>query len=120
MCVRSKIFGLHVGQHFFPFILFRNLATFRNKRAYGSWLAHLNPCQEERMFTIKYKSHSPTLKSIIVSSIKFRKGFAKFMIPIALLKKFLRYQFIASDNTLKRKTIQALVKTCNLPQTRSK
>ena len=26
---------------------------------------------------------------IIVSSIKFRKGFAKFMIPIALFKKFL-------------------------------
>ena len=28
---------------------------------------------------------------IIVSSIKFRKCFAKFMIPIALLKKFLSY-----------------------------
>ena len=26
---------------------------------------------------------------IIVSSIEFRKGFAKFMIPIVLLKKFL-------------------------------
>ena len=26
---------------------------------------------------------------IIVSSIKLRKGFAKFMIPIALFKKFL-------------------------------
>ena len=26
---------------------------------------------------------------IIVSSIKFRKGFAKFTIPIALFKKFL-------------------------------
>ena len=26
---------------------------------------------------------------IIVSSIKFRKGFAKFMIPIAVFKKFL-------------------------------
>ena len=26
---------------------------------------------------------------IIVSSIKFRKGFAKFMMPIALIKKFL-------------------------------
>ena len=26
---------------------------------------------------------------LIVSSIKFRKGFAKFMIPIALFKKFL-------------------------------
>ena len=29
-------------------------------------------------------------------SIKFRKGFAKFMIPIALFKKFLSEQFIAS------------------------
>ena len=35
---------------------------------------------------------SPTwnLDTIIVSSVKFRKGFAKFMIPIALFKKFLR------------------------------
>ena len=24
-----------------------------------------NPCQEERMFTTKYKSHFPTLKSIL-------------------------------------------------------
>ena len=36
-----------------------------NKRAHGPWIAHLNPCQEERMFTTKYKSHSPTLKSIL-------------------------------------------------------
>ena len=28
--------------------------------------------------------------------MKFRKGFAKFMIPIALFKKFLSEQFIAS------------------------
>ena len=34
---------------------------------------------------------------IIVSSIKFRKGFAKSMIPITLFKKFLSYQFIAND-----------------------
>ena len=33
---------------------------------------------------------------IKVSSIKFRKCFAKFMIPIALFKKFLRLQFIVS------------------------
>ena len=33
---------------------------------------------------------------IIVSSIKFRKGFAKFIILIALFKKFLSYQYIAS------------------------
>ena len=35
---------------------------------------------------------SPNLEfryQIIVSSIKFRKGFAKFMIAIALFKKFL-------------------------------
>ena len=32
----------------------------------------------------------------IVASIKFRKGFAKFMIPITLLEKFLSEQFIAS------------------------
>ena len=35
------------------------------KRANGHWIAHLNPCQEGRMFTTKYKSHSPTLKSIL-------------------------------------------------------
>ena len=33
---------------------------------------------------------------IIVSSIKFRKGFAKFMIQITMFKKFLSSQFIAS------------------------
>ena len=36
-----------------------------NKSAPERWIAHLNPCQEERMFTTKYKSHSPTLKSIL-------------------------------------------------------
>ena len=39
--------------------------TFPNKRAHGPWIAHLNPCQEERTFTTKYKSHSPALKSIL-------------------------------------------------------
>ena len=32
-------------------------------------------------------------KSEVISSIKFRKGFAKFMIPIAMFKKI---QFISS------------------------
>ena len=36
-----------------------------NKRAHGPLIAHLNSCQEKRMFTTKYKSHSPTLKSIL-------------------------------------------------------
>ena len=36
-----------------------------NKRAHRPWIAHLNPCQEERMFTTKYNSPSPTLKSIL-------------------------------------------------------
>ena len=31
---------------------------------------------------------------IIVLALKFRKRFAKFMIPIALFKTFLSYQFI--------------------------
>ena len=35
------------------------------------------------------KSNLEFSYQIIVSSIKFRKGFAKFMIPIALFKKFL-------------------------------
>ena len=33
---------------------------------------------------------------MIVLSIKFRKSFVKFMIPIALFKKFLSQQFIAN------------------------
>ena len=33
---------------------------------------------------------------IIVSAIKFRKGFAKFVILLASFKKFLSQQFIAS------------------------
>ena len=38
----------------------------------------------------RFKSNLEFRYQIIVSSIKFRKCFAKFMIPIALFKKFLR------------------------------
>ena len=44
----------------------------------------------------RLKSNLEFRYQIIVSSIKFRKGFAKFMILIALFKKFLSKQFIAS------------------------
>ena len=37
----------------------------------------------------KFKSNLELRYQIIVSSIKFRKGFGKFMIPIVLFKKFL-------------------------------
>ena len=37
----------------------------------------------------KFKSNLEFKYQIIVWSIKFRKGLAKFMIPIALFKKFL-------------------------------
>ena len=37
----------------------------------------------------RFKSNLEFRYQIIVSSIKFRKGFAKFMISIALFKKFL-------------------------------
>ena len=37
----------------------------------------------------RFKSNLEFRNQIRVSSIKFRKGFAKFMIPIALFKKFL-------------------------------
>ena len=37
----------------------------------------------------RLKSNLEFRYPIIVSSIKFRKGYAKFMIPIALFKKFL-------------------------------
>ena len=37
----------------------------------------------------RFKSNLEFRNQIIVSSIKFRKGFAKFMIPMALFKKFL-------------------------------
>ena len=37
----------------------------------------------------RFKSNLELRYQIIVSSIKFRKGFAKFMILIALFKKFL-------------------------------
>ena len=36
-----------------------------NKRAHGPWIAHLNPCLEEKISTTKYKSHSPTLTFIL-------------------------------------------------------
>ena len=37
----------------------------------------------------RFKSNLEFRYQIIVSYIKFRKGFTKFMIPIALFKKFL-------------------------------
>ena len=37
----------------------------------------------------RFKSNLEFRYQIIVSSIKFRKGFVKYMIPIALFKKFL-------------------------------
>ena len=37
----------------------------------------------------RFMSHLEFRYQIKVSSIKFRKGFAKFIIPIALFKKFL-------------------------------
>ena len=55
----------------------------------------------------RFKSTLEFRYQIIVSSIKFRNGFAKFMIPIALFKKFLCLQFIASveaSNIARRKT----------------
>ena len=45
---------------------------------------------------MRFKSNLEFRYQIIVSSIKFRIGFAKLMIPIALFKKFLSQQFIAS------------------------
>ena len=39
--------------------------------------------QERFKYNLEFKYQ------VIVSSVKFRKGFAKFMIPIALFKKFL-------------------------------
>ena len=44
----------------------------------------------------RFKSNLEFRYQIIVSSIKFRKCFAKFMILIALFKKLLSSQFIAS------------------------
>ena len=44
----------------------------------------------------RLKSNLEFRYQIIVSSIKFRNGFAKFIIRIASFKKFLSYQFIAS------------------------
>ena len=41
------------------------------------------------MAQAKFNSNLEFRYQIIVSSIKFRKGFEKFMIPIALFKKFL-------------------------------
>ena len=45
--------------------------VYKNKRAHEPWIAHLNPCQEKRMFTTKYIFHSPTLKPILgITQIK--------------------------------------------------
>ena len=42
----------------------------------------------------RFKSNLEFRNQIIVSSIKFRKDFTKFMIPIALFKKFLSYDLL--------------------------
>ena len=44
----------------------------------------------------RFKSNLEFRYQIIVSSIKFRKGFAKFIISTALLEKFLSQLFIVS------------------------
>ena len=44
----------------------------------------------------RFKSYLKFRYQIIVMSIKSRKGCKKFMIPIALFKKFLSQQYIAS------------------------
>ena len=44
----------------------------------------------------RFKSNLEFKYQIKVSTIEFRKGFAKFMIPIALFKKFLSKKIIAS------------------------
>ena len=48
----------------------------------------------------KFKSNLEFRYQIIVSSIELKKCFAKFMIPIALFKKFLSLPFIASVGSL--------------------
>ena len=45
----------------------------------------------------RFNSNLEFRNQIIVSSIKLRKGFAKFMILIALFMEFLSWQFIAID-----------------------
>ena len=47
------------------------------------------PGGNSAVWTPGFKSNLEIRYQIIVSSIKFRKGFAKFMILIALFKKFL-------------------------------
>ena len=43
----------------------KNLEWDVNKKTHVTWISHLNPCQKEKMFTTKYKSHSPILESIL-------------------------------------------------------
>ena len=45
--------------------------------------------QVPKVLGARFKSNFEFKYQILVSSIKFRKCFAKFMIPIALFKKFL-------------------------------
>ena len=52
--------------------------------------ARLSPTKfRKSLVQERFKSNLEFRYQIIVSSIKLRKGFAKFMIPIALFKKFL-------------------------------
>ena len=45
-----------------------------NKRDLGPWIAPLNPYQEERMFTTKYKLYFPTPKSMRNGRLTFLKS----------------------------------------------
>ena len=49
---------------------------------------------EKSLVQKSFKTNLKFRYQIIVSSIKFRKYFAKFMIPIALFKKFLIYNLL--------------------------
>ena len=75
------------------------MGNFFNKPSWKITRAN-NPLQFKHQVTIefrfqkslaqeRFKSNFEFRYQIKVSSIKFRKGFAKFMIPIALFKQFL-------------------------------
>ena len=50
------------------------------------WITHLNPCQEERMFTTKYKSHDSPTRNFIL-------GITQIITKVYQVKLYLTAQF---------------------------
>ena len=72
------------------------LFSFTCQPAKSSNFSRLGVNVRAHLLRKNYSRNFSSIRSAPVSSITFRKGFAKFKIKIALFKKFMSQQFITS------------------------